>query len=159
MPNNNVITECYADTVLVELLGFEKPNHQLGINQVIKVISTIKATKAVGIIDDDKKKTSKNFGNFELISEIEELQLKKHKTENKHLILLKPAFETWIFKQAKKVNVHPEKYNFNNVKVFANSAKSQFVFKNQKVKAFLNTLKQKNPSGFAQLKSWISAYK
>lgn len=157
--HNNIITECYADTILVEFLGFEKPNHQLGINQVLKIINQIKLQKVVGVIDDDKKKTSKDFAEFEFVKEEHKLQLLKHKTTNKHLILLKPAFEKWIFGQAEKVNVLPQDYKFKNVKAFGQQAKSINVFKNQNVKGFLNTLKQKNPDGFSQLKSWIAEHK
>jgi len=48
--NANIYTECWADSLLIEMLGFRKPNHQVGINEVIKQLLQSKANKAIGII-------------------------------------------------------------------------------------------------------------
>ena len=59
MSNLNLIPECYGDTLLVEILGFKRPNHQTsGIGQVIKVMKEKYSNRlAIGIIDADKKIT------------------------------------------------------------------------------------------------------
>jgi hypothetical protein len=146
-----VISECYADTVLVEMLGFEKPNHQLGIGKVINDLK-MKNWPAVGIIDDDKQKP-KELDHFQVKDEkngIKWLTKDKH-----HVLVICPAFEAWVFKNAEEVNVDPEKYGFANSKVFQKASKSQQVNKDPKVKQFLNTLNQKGAPGFVQLRQWI----
>ena len=52
-----ILPECYGDTLLVELLGFKKPNHQVeGINQVLNELEVNMPKQiAVGVIDYDKK--------------------------------------------------------------------------------------------------------
>jgi len=95
--NSNIYTECWADSLLIEMLGYKKPNHQFGINEVIKQLLHTKVNKAIGIIDDDKKKTAPIFKNFSLIDEKESMRLLQFPSSNKYLILLKPAFEKWVF--------------------------------------------------------------
>ena len=73
--NTNIYTECYADSLLIEMLGFKKPNHQFGINEVIKRLLATKTNKAIGIIDDDKKKTALTFKDFVLVEEKESMCL------------------------------------------------------------------------------------
>jgi len=55
MKELQILPECYADTLLAEVLGFEKPNHKANINEVAKTMKhTLKTSLAVGLIDDDK---------------------------------------------------------------------------------------------------------
>jgi len=159
--NANIYTECWADSLLIEMLGFKKPNHQFGINEVIKQLLATKANKAIGIIDDDKKKTALTFKDFVLVEEKESMRLLQYQypSSNKHLILLKPAFEKWVFQQAAQQNVDVTKYGFGRLKDFARSSKSIHVNENQQVKQFLNTIHQKKPAGFIQLKQWILSCK
>ena len=57
MSNNQIIPECWADTLLTEILGFENVNHQGGIGKVLKIFDkNFKNRSAVGIIDNDKVK-------------------------------------------------------------------------------------------------------
>lgn len=157
--NTNIYTECWADSLLIEMLGFKKPNHQVGINEVIKQLLQTKVNKAIGIIDDDKKKTSITFKEFKFIEEKESMRLLQYPSSNKHLILLKPAFEKWVFEQAEQKNIDSAEYGFTKLKDFARLSKSMYVNENQKVKQFLNTIHQKQSAGFIQLKQWILNYK
>jgi len=157
--NANIYTECWADSLLIEMLGFKKPNHQFGITEVIKQLLKTKANKALGIIDDDKKKTSPAFKEFVLVEEKESMRLLRYPSSNKYLILLKPAFEKWVFEQAAQKDIETTKYGFGNSKNFARSSKSMYVNENQQVKQFINTIHQKKAAGFMQLKQWILKYK
>ena len=155
MSSYHIIPECYADTLLVEMLGFERPNHQLGIGSVLAIFEKqFKNRRAIGVIDDDKMKPNR-FDLFEVVEN--KLGIKKlTKPETQHVILvISPAFEDWIFEKAKAVSVDPTKYGFRNAKYFRHQCKSVNVRDNQSVKQFLNTLKQKNAPGFVQLKSWM----
>lgn len=151
----NIIPECYADTMLVEMLGFKKPNHQLGIGQVIKTL-TIKyeTRKAVGIIDDDKFKPSK-FQEYEFITEVKGIKRYQNSTGRHLLIVLGPAFEQWVFNNAKEVGVDPDRFGFDHLDRFKKECKRQDVRNNDSVRQFINAIKQKESSGFLQLKTWI----
>jgi hypothetical protein len=154
----NVVPECYADTMLVNLLGFQGVNHALNSN-VSYVQKTIKARKPhekwVGIIDSDRGRQEKLLDDFTL--ESEEQHIKKYVNGARVILVLCPALETWIYQNAEQVGVSPEKYGFQSPKYFRDSCKDMNAKQNQELKQFLNTLKQKNAPGFVQLKSWICA--
>lgn len=154
MKHPQILPECYADTLLVEMLGFE-PQHKLGIGDVKNALSkNFKNSVAVGIIDNDKKKPT-DFSEFKIDIEKTGIQ-RRHNADTKHtLLVISPAFEDWVFENAKKVEVDPAKYGFRTRKYFRETCKSPNVDDNQQVKQFLNTLKQKSAPGFVQLKTWI----
>lgn len=155
MNNNQIIPECWADTLLVKILGFDRANHQGGIGRVLKTFEEkFKNRQSVGIIDDDKEKP-KDLDQF-IFSEEREKIRKLVKPNTSHTVLIvSPAFEDWVFKNAEAVQVDPATYGFRTRKYFRDVCKSAAVNNNQQVKQFLNTLKQKNAPGFAQLKTWI----
>jgi len=153
MSHYQIIPECYADTLLVEILGFKRPSHQLGIGKVIGMFDkNFKNKFAVGIIDDDKVKP-KDLDSFE-ISEIN-CNIKRLSKGKHSILIISPAFEDWIFENAQEAGVDPTVFGFQTRKFFRETCKRQDADKNQKLKQFLNTLKQKQAPGFAQLKSWI----
>ncbi len=155
MSHFRILPECYADTLLIEVLGFKRPNHQLGIGQVKNALAEkFRNTIAVGIIDNDKKKPT-DFQEFEL--DREEISIQRRlKSNTRHtLLIICPAFEDWIFENAAAVKVNPAHYGFRNRKYFKDICKQQDASENDQLKQFLNTLKQKNAPGFIQLKTWI----
>jgi len=154
MSHPQILPECFADTLLVEMLGF-KPNHISGIGEVINTLSdNFKNRAAVGIIDNDKRKPN-DFVKFTLDKEKVGIQ-RRHKANTKHtLLVISPAFEDWVFENASAVGVDPAKYGFSTRKSFRNACKTENASANPKLKQFLNTLKQKKSPGFAQLKTWI----
>lgn len=148
-----IVPECYADTVLVEMLGFKNPNHQLSIGTVFGEFSkNLRKRKAVGIIDDDKKKP-KSLDEFELIEE--RYGIKRLRKDKHTILMICPAFEGWIFENANAKNVDPAQYGFKTRKDFQKACKRTDVGKNDKVKQFLNTINQKEAPGFIQLRDWI----
>ncbi len=153
--NFRILPECYADTLLIEVLGFDKPNHQLGIGQVKNALDrNFRNGKAVGIIDNDKKKPT-DFAEFTLDIEVAGIQ-RRFKANTRHtLLVIDPAFENWIFENAYAVDVDPSRYGFRTRNQFRNICKSENASENQQLKQFLNTLKQKKAPGFIQLKTWI----
>jgi hypothetical protein len=153
MNHYQIIPECYADTLLVEMLGFDRPNHQLGIGKVIGMFEKgLKNRIAVGIIDDDKVKP-KDFDKFQVEAERDGI---KRLIKDKHSILvIKPVFEDWVFENAAAVEVEPSKFGFHSRKQFREACKKMDAKKNPQLRQFLNTLKQKQAPGFTQLKTWI----
>lgn len=156
----NVVPECYADTVLVEMLGFSRPNHAANSN-VSQVLNAIKKSrpdlKMVGIIDSDRGKSEKllkkQLERFTLVEEKNEI---KRYTLGKHTILvLCPAFEGWVFNNAATKNINPSVHGFRDLKHFKAVCKKLNAKKNDSLKVFLNTIKIKNAPGFTQLKTWI----
>lgn len=151
--SKNIIPECYADTLLVELLGFPYPNHALNscISSVLKVVKASKPNeRVVGIIDSDRGKSEKLLEQFIFIEELH--GIKKYTRENQTVLVLYPALEEWIFNNASAKNI--KKYGFEDPKYFRQVCKSSKKGKTKdQLKNFLNTMKQV-PS-FSQLKTWI----
>jgi len=52
-----LVPECNVDTVFVEMLGYDEPNHAPNIHSVCSILENLPAKQsAIGFIDDDKKK-------------------------------------------------------------------------------------------------------
>ncbi len=73
------------------------------------------------------------------------------------ILILCPAFEAWIFENAKMANVDPSKFGFHNRKQFEKSCKRVDAKQNDNLKQFLNSLIQKKEKapGVKLLKTWI----
>ena len=153
----NILPECYADTLLIEMLLSGRPNHQMGIGQVNRMLSTkFKNRPALGIVDNDKRKPS-DFEQYELIEEIHDIQKRQHKEHSHTLLVITPAFEDWVFENSAAVSVDLAKFGFGDRKKFKKASKDQNVSHNQQMKQFLNTLIQKKAPGLMQLREWIEA--
>ncbi|NUN99759.1 MAG: hypothetical protein HUU01_03995 [Saprospiraceae bacterium] len=155
--HHQVIPECYADTLLVEVLGFTRPNHQLGIGIVFNEIhKNFKRRQAVGIIDDDKRKP-KDLDLFNFVEEHAGVKkLRSSDLPNTTILIISPAFEDWVFENARVVDVDPGKYGFRSSKDLQKACKRIDVNKDEQVKQLLNTLKQKKAPGFERLQTWIT---
>lgn len=155
MNNRSIIPECYADTLLVSLIGFKGANHALGIGEVSRLMQkNYKTRLAIGVIDADKTQP-KYFDKFESIKRVKGLEHKKHPDFNHHIIVVKPAFEKWIFAAANAVDVEPSKYGFKTEKYFKNVSKNVNVSSNDNFKQFINTINQKKSEPTETLKNWI----
>lgn len=148
-----IAPECYADTLLVEILGFYRPNHQLGISKVFDALGKrLKNRLAVGVIDDDKRKP-RDLDKFEEVDKRD--GIRRLKRGNHTVLIICPGFEAWVFKNAEAVDIKPAKYGFQNLSEFRKACKRIDVSENEKVKQFLNTLRQKKAPGFELLSQWI----
>jgi len=158
MSNLNLLPECYGDTLLVEILGFKRPNHQTsGIGQVIKVMKEKYQTRlAIGLIDADKKITPTYFQEFQLEKEENGIKLLKHQERNHYLIMVAPALETFILQAAEDVGL--QKKPFDTLKGLKRITKSIHVRQNQDFKNFLNTLRQRKAPGFVTIQNWLKTY-
>jgi type II secretory ATPase GspE/PulE/Tfp pilus assembly ATPase PilB-like protein len=64
-----IIPECEGDTVLVEMLGYKRPNHQYGIHEVLKMTSTLKELIIKGASSDEIEKQAKKEGMMSMIED------------------------------------------------------------------------------------------
>lgn len=152
----NVVPECYADTLLVEMLGFKRPNHALisNIHYVLKIVRTSRPQQQiVGIIDADRGRGEKLLSEFKLVDE--GAGIRKFRHETRTILMVCPALETWIFDNAASKNIDPGRYGFHSHEIFRKACKHFHANKNERLKNFLGLLRQQNVSGFVQLKTWI----
>jgi len=152
-----VIPECHVDTLLVDLMGFKKPNHQQGINNVAKKMSeNYKNRLAIGVIDNDKIRLHKYYEDF-AVSENKEHFRFEYKPETKHFaVVISPDFERCMFNIANELNVDPSKYGFKTLKQFKRLTKSTNVADNPKVRGFLESLINKKNSPLKYVQNWIT---
>lgn len=104
---NYIFPECYVDTnIMKTLLYLDGVNHQHGCSKVLSVMSSERFTDffAVGIVDDDKKKTY-DCSKFEVLCQSEHLTLTKHSEKQHYLIFVKEAAEDLLLSSAMEQNV------------------------------------------------------
>ncbi len=109
--------------------------------------------QVVGIIDSDRGKSEKMLDGFELIAE--KHGVKKFIREKQTILVLCPAYESWVFQNAAEKEVDPTKYGFDSQKSLEKAGKNFHAKKNQRLTNFLGSIKQKQAPGFVQLKTWI----
>ena len=156
MSNPKILPECYGDTVLVESLGYKKPNHQTsGVGQVIRIMDEkFKNSIAVGVIDKDKKMTAKYYQEFTEIETKNGIAKMKH-PDKKHFFITHAPLEAFLIQAADDVDVDITRYGFKDVKSLMKITKSINIGQHQRFKDFLNTLNQKNTPSFVTMKLWL----
>jgi hypothetical protein len=163
-----VMTECYADTLLIETLvpPVSRYNHKHSCYEVQNEMTKgrLKDKFAVGIIDADKKRIA-YMSEFEVIDKIEDaLILWRHKSKMKHhyIIQLCPALEGWVLNVCKEegidlnglpsdimglrkyTKVQSSLTDPNLVSVFGSIANSDNNDAVRKLKGWIKILKEKN---------------
>ena len=153
-----LLSECEANTLLVEMLGYKNPNHSSNIGTVAnKMQENFKNRTAIGIIDNDKSSMPSYFQKFNLIETFDYIKLKKHPEKDDYAIFLVPAFEDFILSVADDVGVSIITYQFNNEKYFRDQCKKQNTRSNQNLKNFLGTIiNVKQAPSTEQIKTWIN---
>jgi hypothetical protein len=153
-----ILPECYGDTLLIEILGYSKPNHQQpgGINRVLDTLEKkYPGQTAVGIIDKDKKITPAYFQNFQKQKETNHLILRKHRQRNHYLILVIPALERFLLTAAAECGIPDTEIPFTE-KRLKDISKTQHADSNQQLKQFMNRIIQKKAPGTETLKTWLN---
>jgi hypothetical protein len=154
-----LLPECYVDTAFVEMLGFKEPNHQAGISRVSTVLERkLASTKAMGFIDNDKRKTD-YIRQFELIDQVNQLRLFKHPKRTHFLVAVDPAMDRFIFNLAQNLEIKLSKYRFpSDFPGFLERTKKVTIISDPYFKNFLNAIAQKRPPEIVQVRSWIRKY-
>jgi len=151
----NILPECYADTSMMNIIGFKRVNHCLSIGEVAnRMEKSYKNRLAIGIVDRDKPGSiPPYFHGFETIKEFDGFQLKKLPNTKHYLIVIAPALERWIMDTALKLGIPIDKYGFTSLKKLLRVTKSQTVGSNKNFQALVNTLYQKKNSPLKQMKA------
>lgn len=109
-----IYPECYVDTNLVNFLIDGKSNHQHSCNKVLDCLKKNNGF-AVGMIDDDKRKTHPYFGEFEKVCSNGHLVLYKYKGITiQYLITIKPAIDKFLLDLAGDCNVDLSKFGLSS---------------------------------------------
>jgi len=155
--NFDLLPECYADTLMVQMMGYERPNHCHSIGDVANTMrQKFNNRTAIGFIDKDKPGTIPSYiSEFDLLLSSNNVELCWH-SESKHfIIIVAPALEQWLLETAEDLSIDTSQYGFKNLKQLRNLTKSQHVNQNNNLKQFFNTLNQKKNSPLKEIKSWV----
>lgn len=149
-----VLPECEGDTLWIWFLLKQKTEHVKGCdNVIIKINKSRENELRIGIVDNDKRKSS-TYSNFGKIIKTSDGVKLVQKLNTKHfLIIVDPAIEKWLLRMA-EVSKIKHSYTFNSLQ---KDMKSEKVENNNRVKQFMNTIYQKNPPGVSAFKNWLTS--
>ncbi|MDR2424146.1 MAG: hypothetical protein LBD59_05405 [Prevotellaceae bacterium] len=154
-----IITECYADTLMLKIATRDNPNlqHQRGCNKVSKTMQEKFAdTLAIGVIDYDKK-LPPYLSEFAEIENFGALKLYKHPAKLHYFITISPAIEKFLIETAKQSKINLADYNLpadlNGLKTITKSATSN---NNVDLARFFRVLVSKNAENFTKIAEWIA---
>ncbi len=141
MKDLDFLPECFVDTNLTETSLDVKVNHQLSCTKVTGVMEKKKIDSfAVGIIDDDKRKT-KYVDEFSLIASKGHIKLLKHPERHHYLIIISPAIDRFILDCAKDSNINISTFNLpNKLKDFTDESKKVTSNKDDRFKQLFKVL-------------------
>lgn len=154
---NHIFPECFVDTnILKTLLHIDGVNHQYGCSRVMAGMETGRFADgfAIGIIDDDKKKTF-NCRDFQELCRSEHLVLMKHKTKHHYLILVCKAAEDFLLACAQELGVNMAEYGLpDTLEGLKDVTKSNESDKEPRLKKLVNALR--GTSEMARLEKTVS---
>jgi hypothetical protein len=165
MNNWHILTECFVDTLLAEIVSPPKKgyNHQ---HCCTKVLGTMKEKfqneAALGIIDDDKF-APKDLEDFSLLKKHnEQMSIYKHSDKPHYVVKIGKAVEDFILTNANKCNIDLAEYDLSSdldglkkITKHINSLKKA----ETKIKKLFLMLKQNDNSDFYKLAQWIDLFK
>lgn len=157
----SIMTECFADTLMIEtfLPSKKRYNHKHNCYQVEKEMVTgkLKDKFAVGIIDKDKKRI-KYLSEFDIINEVEDsLILWRHRNQEKHhyFIQIEPALEKWVINICTKENISQDGISFE-IEELKKYTKKQSSIKNETLKLLFEKMKRETENiSVRKLTAWI----
>lgn len=158
-----ILPECYADTTLIEVLGYHKSNHIKGIGQVINVLDKSFNNKlGIGFVDKDKNGKSKRE-NTEYILILKSAHsnslILKQKPKTKNYLIEHPNLEKWLFNMGNDLSIDLDKFNVQDLLTNKEKYKSQNIYIDSKFRNFINALAQKPNSPLQTVKNWIEELK
>jgi hypothetical protein len=154
-----IITECYADTLMLKIITRGNPNlqHQRGCNKVSKTMQEKYCnTLAIGIIDYDKKMPPymSEFTEFETFGT---LKLYKHPTSSHYFITIFPAIEKFLLETAVQSNINLADYNLPpDLSGLRAVTKSETSIRNADLERFYKALVRSNADSFSKIAQWIT---
>ena len=141
---NHIFPECYVDTnILKTLLCLDGVNHKHGCSNVMAgmKIGRFADGFAIGIIDDDKRKTY-DYADFQLLANSEHLRLMKHKTCHHYLIFVCKAAEDFLLSCAAELDINLSEYGLpDTLEGLKEVTKDSESDKEPRIKKLVNALK------------------
>ncbi len=161
--DKSIIPECFADTLLIEILVPTKRgyNHQ---RSCFKVEATMKGLNsfAVGIIDRDKKQI-KYLDKFEIIDEVAgDLILWRHTEKQIHhwIIQICPALERLLLKICETENIDTSDFGDDALEGIKYFTKSASRLNNPTLQTLFNEINRKSKNLIVKkLKGWVKILK
>jgi len=161
--DKSIIPECYADTLLVEILvppnrGY---NHQHSCTKVEAVVRNLDEF-ALGIIDNDKRQIE-YLKEFEIIDEEKgRLVLWRHKNDKIHhwFVQICPALEKWILDICEEEDIDLSDFGENKFEGLKYYTKSLERLDSPKLKKLFYSIKGKSENrSVRKLTGWIKLLK
>ena len=155
-PQPHLLPECFGDTFLVNTLADADSNHKRSITQVFAALKNeFSKRKAVGIIDDDRKKDA-YYNEFIVVEETDCFKHMAHPNKLHFLIVIKKDLEDLIIKCGEKTKT---KHRLLDVGPLKRAMKSMNVSKDPEVKDLLNTLLQKKAEPLLRIGKILEGHK
>jgi hypothetical protein len=158
----SILPECYVDTCLIETLvpPITHYNHQKGTGTVAKKMKQWFGDRfAVGVIDRDKRELH-YLREFYSVSAKYNLELFKHNQKHHYLILIEPAIESFILRNAKEAGIRLENFDLpSSLDELRKISKSVESKKDPRFKALFRALIDQNQEEMVVLTAWISYFK
>jgi hypothetical protein len=160
----NIVPECDVDTMVAEIVGQARKgyNHKHGKDNVANELKKLKDKVILGIVDEDKGKgvTPNYFTEFETITVLHNLILKKHKGRKQYLILICPEIEKWLLTDSVFAGIDPSEFGLpNQLHEFKMITKTRKIHKNIGFHRFIKALIRANAPSITALKTWIELFK
>ena len=161
----HILTECYIDTLLVEVVSPPQKgyNHKHNCTKVLTTMKTkLQNNATLGVIDDDKF-APQELKKFSLLKKHnEQLSIYKHSDKPHYIIKIGKAAEDFILKNTEKCDIELAEYDLpsdleelKKITKHINSLKEAEI----KIKRLFSTLKQNENSDFHKLARWIELFK
>lgn len=157
MLNLQILSECYADTALVQLLISDRQFvvHIFGIPNVAKEMKEAVGRKdagtRVGVVDNDKR-VPPYLLMFETVREQNKVLLKQNNLTGQHLIVIDKAIESFLLWNAQQVGLSVAAYGFvNDIKAFGKALKTSAIGTNSDYLQLLADLHARQAPGLITL--------
>ncbi len=152
-----VLPECFADTKMMQVIGFKRVNHCPSIGAVANTMKEkYQKRLAIGVVDKDKPGNIPSyFNDFEVVKEFDGFELKRLPNTKHFLVVIAPALEQWIIDTSNKLDIPLKRYGFDTLKKLKRVTKKQSVANNRDFEALINTMQQKKNSPLKKMKEEI----
>ncbi len=138
------LTECYIDTMLIQLLLGNKVNHQHSCNNVINNMrNKFNDDFAIGIIDNDKQRVS-YLDEFQEIGATRHLHFHSHPNGKHYIITIglpRKAIDSFVLDCASDINLSMSSLGLpKTLKDFTRIAKDEKIYTDRRIKQLLSAI-------------------
>lgn len=142
---NFLFPECYVDTnIMKTLFQLDGVNHQHSCSKVLGSMRSLRFKNkfAIGIVDDDKRKTY-DYGDFRVLAKSDHLTLMKHNSRMHFLIFVSKAAEDLLLSCASELNIDMAIFDLpNDLEGLKTITKDYESDKEPRIKKLVNALRK-----------------